>query len=228
MSSKAAARDPDSGDADEFGNKRRHADVSSSSNSARTKALPSPKDVTPHEKGTSDRKKQLDAEQGARSAIVEGNGMTAKLEDEQTVTIVTPQQLAACKKKVSAALAPEKIRFLTNGSDARVCATQGVADSDVEKLLQDLNVINAKLDGVRSLIQTLHCKSDGSNPGLLDDSIALARAAGIRVPTCLEALVLTRAMKKAEGNQDCDVTCPRFPSPFFACPAGRPTRICGR
>ena len=70
--------------------------------------------------------------------------------------------------------------------------------------MQDLSVINAKLDGSRSSIQTLQLNSYRNNPGLLDDSIAFARAARVRAPTSLEAVALTRAMNKAESNKDLD------------------------
>ena len=52
----------------------------------------------------SERKKQMDAEQAAKSALLDGEGLLNKLEDDQTVLSVTYQQLLACKNKIASVL----------------------------------------------------------------------------------------------------------------------------
>lgn len=148
----------------------------------------------------------MDAEQSARAAILDGSGLLAKLEDEQTVQSVTMQQLTSCKKKVAMALSPDKIRLMTNGSDAYLCGLQAdsEASTSVEQLLRDLNVINAKLNNVVALVTNLQTKTAVGNAKGLDEAIEAARGAGISLPSSLIATTMVRAVTQAFADQDYD------------------------
>ena len=65
----------------------------------------------------SERKKQMDAEQAAKSALLDGEGLLNKLEDAETVLNVSYQQLLVCKKKIAYVLSLEKVRLLTHSVD---------------------------------------------------------------------------------------------------------------
>jgi len=148
-----------------------------------------------------ERRKRAAAEQSAKTAIVEGEGMITKLQDDQLLYVVTVNQLASIKKKVSAALSPEKIRLLTSGDDSLLAdlAPSGPS-SDGEKLLQELNSINAKLEGATSLVDALQSK-DG-NVQALADGIEMARASGMRIVGSLTSVLLSRALSQAASQLD--------------------------
>ena len=114
-----------------------------------------------------ERRKRADAEQSAKQAILDGESLLSKIEDEELVLTVTTKNWQSAHKKVSDCLAPEKIRALTNGEDialmlaAPAAPASGAADGDpnsTERLLQNLNSIKTRLDGTSSVITQLNLK----------------------------------------------------------------------
>ena len=72
---------------------------------------------------------------------------------------VTSNTMASIKKKVAAALAPEKIRLLTSGEESLITGSGDSIDT-VDKLLADLNDVNGKLDASVAMVTCLTSKEE--------------------------------------------------------------------
>ena len=176
------------------------ATVASGSGRVSSGSKPQPVTASP---SFADRKKELAAEQSVKGAIVDGNGMPSKLQDDQLIYGGTPRQLNSVKKKVAAALSPEKVMLITNGDQSLLVAFQdaGEASSEVEKLLKELMTINVQLEAATASVEALHHK-EANNPDALSAGIEIARGSGLVIAPTLTAALLQRAIAKAASSGD--------------------------
>ena len=85
--------------------------------------------------------------------------MITRLEDEQMVHGVTTGNMSTIKKKLTAALGPDKIKTLTSGSEDLITGASGHVDC-VDKLLGELSDNNSKIDAAISMVAKLQSKAE--------------------------------------------------------------------
>ncbi|CAK0886560.1 unnamed protein product, partial [Prorocentrum cordatum] len=150
-----------------------------------------------------DRKKRADAEQLAKTVLLESQGVITRLEDEQMVHGVTTANVITIKKKLNAALGPDKIKILTAGSEELITGASGTVDN-IDRLLGELNDVNSKIDAAAPLVAKLQSKGEelGEDGESLLEAMSSARSSGLRVPESLTFSVLNRGLSKAAGDKD--------------------------